>query len=122
MYKNPFLDGEVYTGSNNSSYWANEKKVAQYVDYLYYLNPNSIFNLYINDYWPNLFFDYIRTSDPLDQMKFVFITDGTATFNDFKSPYSIGDVDTSLSTYEKLSATWNKAKEAMVMEKEITRN
>lgn len=29
MYKNPFLDEEVYTSSNNSSYCANEKKVAQ---------------------------------------------------------------------------------------------
>lgn len=114
MYRNPFLDEEVYTSSNNSSYWANEEKVAKYVDYLYYLNPESKFNLYINDYWPDLFFDYIRTSVPLDQMKFVFITDGTATFSIFKNPYVIGEEDASLATYEELTATWNKAKEAMV--------
>ena len=99
MYRNPFLDEEVYTSSNNSSYWANEEKVAKYVDYLYYLNPESKFNLYINDYWPDLFFDYIRTSVPLDQMKFVFITDGTATFSIFKNPYVIGEEDASLATY-----------------------
>lgn len=114
MYKNPFADESVYSSSSTHSYWKNEENVAKYVDYLYYLNPDSKFSLYINDYWPELFFDYIETSVPLDQMKFIFMSDGTASFNVFKNPYDLSGEDTSLAKYDEMTSTWNGIKEAII--------
>ena len=114
MYRNPFVSESVYESTSTHSYWQNEERVAKYVDYLYYLNPESKFNLYINDYWPELFFDFINTKVPVDQMKFVFITDGTATFNVFKNPYDLSGEDTSITKYDELSDTWNTVKEAIL--------
>ncbi|MGN1188972.1 MAG: hypothetical protein ACI4SL_01090 [Candidatus Ornithospirochaeta sp.] len=114
MYKNPFVSQSAYESSSTQSYWENEKNVAEYVDYLYYLNPDSKFNLFINDYWPELFFDFIDTNVPINHMKFVFISDGTATFNVFKGAYDLSGEDTSLARYEELTNTWNIVKEAIL--------
>lgn len=110
---NPFLSDDVIQNGANSPY--NSSSMSEnldYVKYLYSLNPKSSFNFYINDYWPNQFLDYMAIGIPVDQMKFVFISDGSATFNVFCNPYGSmnAENDTSLAVYENLVSTWNTLK------------
>lgn len=111
---NPFLlDDVIHNGANASpKYWNSMYRNFEYVKYLYSLNPKSSFNFYINDYWPNQFLDYMAIGIPVDQMKFVFISDGSATFNVFCNPYGSmnAENDTSLAVYENLVSTWNTIK------------
>ena len=115
---NPFLTDEVIcNGANMSSeYWNSMYKNFDYVKYLYSLNPESRFNFYINDYWPDQFLDYMAIGIPVDQMKFVFISDGSATFNVFSSPYGsmTSSNDTSLDVYKDIVSDWEILKERIL--------
>lgn len=113
FFFNPFLsDAVIQQGVNAFSSFGYNSINIEYVKYLYSLNPKSRFNFYINDYWPNQFLDYMAIGIPVDQMKFVFITDGYGTFSVFTNPYGAmtSDNDTSLDVYNNLVSTWDTLK------------
>lgn len=114
---NPFIIDEVIIeGANNNNYHEYFHNNYDYVAYLYSLNNNSKFNFLINDYWPNQFIDYIEIGIPIDQMKFVFISDGTATFNVFKDAYRemTAENDNSLLIYDEIKNDWITFKKAII--------
>ncbi len=108
----PFLsDDEIQNGTGgdagsfDNTFW-------EYIDYLYKLNPSSKFNFYGNDYWQGQMYDLLDLHIPLDQLKFVFFSDGSGTYSAFRSIYGDGSgTDNSLSKYNELKANWDTIKD-----------
>lgn len=121
MVINPFISDEVIIqGDNNKHYKKEFSKHYDYIAYLYSLDNSSKFNFYINDYWPNQFLEYMKIGIPVEQMKFIFISDGTATFNVFKNAYGdmSADNDNSLEVYEQITEDWNAFKTTILEDRD----
>ena len=104
-----FADSDMMGGSGrldnaDSPYW-------KYIEYLYKLGPTSKFNYYGNDDWQGQMFMLMDMHIPLDQLKFVFFSDGTGTYSTFRSIYGDGSgTDNSLATFAQYESRWNEIK------------
>ena len=107
MSANPLSDNDQFSGIHNPTdeYW-------NYIEYLYKLNPSSKFNYYGNDYWPNNIYFLLDIRIPLEQIRFVFFSDGTATYNMFRKTFGDGTgEDKSLEKYAEVEDKWENFKE-----------
>lgn len=104
VYGMPFLTkAEMKKTSNFTSY-------IYYVKDLYELNPNSKFNLYINDITCSYIHDIIYGNRiPEGQYTITMLSDGSATFNIMNSTYNVSNPE---KKHEELIKTWNTAKAA----------
>lgn len=108
----PFMsDDKIRNGYLADGWSLDYPEFWEYVDYLYNLDKKSKFNFYLNDYWPDYILNAFSFGIPLNQMTITFITDGTASFSIIRDSYGTGgDSDSSLTTYEKYEASWEKVK------------
>ena len=107
----PFLSDhqvEYGTGGGTASF---DDIFWEYIAYLYELNPQSRFNFFGNDYWQWQMFELLDIGIPLDQLSFVFFSDGSGTFAAFRDIFGDGaGQDNSEGTFERLASNWNEIK------------
>lgn len=102
----PFYDNSQFEGIQSSV-----TEYREYIKYLYELNPSSKFNYFGNDYWPDDMYFLFDAKIPLEQMSFVFFSDGVGTYNTFRAIFGDGTgEDKSLSEYAKYESKWNELK------------
>ena len=108
----PFLSDEQVehgTGGGTASF---DDIFWKYIAYLYELNPQSRFNFFGNDYWQGQMFELLDIGIPLDQLSFVFFSDGRGTFAAFRDIFGDGTgQDNSEGTFERLASKWNEIKQ-----------
>lgn len=102
MYGMPYLtQSAIKTSSNYQAF-------ADYVGALYRLNPNSKFNLYINDITCTLIHQIIYANKiPSGQYRITMLSDGSATYVFTNEAFAISNPQ---AKQDQLIASWNAAK------------
>lgn len=102
----------LYANSQFEGIQSSVTEYREYIKYLYELNPSSIFNYFGNDYWPDDMYFLFDAKIPLEQIRFIFFSDGTGTYNTFRTIFGDGTgEDNSLSIYADYESKWNDLKE-----------
>lgn len=106
MSASPLASDKLFSGINDPT-----NEYMDYIKYLYELNPSSKFNYFGNDFWPDNMYFLFDAKIPLEQMSFVFFSDGTGTYSTFRAIFGDGTgEDNSLSTYSDYESKWNDLK------------
>lgn len=95
--------------TSNINWGALENQMQKYVKDLYELNPDSYFNLYVNDFYAiGIANFFIANGIPEDQYNTFLLSDGAGTRSIFTRLY---DIDDPQSRYDTLAAHWEEIKE-----------
>lgn len=107
------LPENVFTlpgGEAKGDFHKNNDEMARYIKELYDINPNSKFNFYCTDNYPELILKmFIAQQIPENNFRATMISDGTGTFVIYRSIFSGANAE---EEYTKMVAEWERVKAA----------